>query len=127
MLHPKTCCMFGYTGKESILRFKRDLLMITSASRRHRRCCHNPNPNPPNYEIDAIHYVNIKNPAVVTEFNCLILGKEGRGTDIMKFHKDHWYVVPVEAIRHPHFEINRNIDWTMNDSNSSNNTNTQDR
>lgn len=85
MLHPDAE-MFGYSGKESILRSKEDLLGVAERKS-------------PNYRINAIHEIDAKNRAVVANFECLLEGKEGLGTDIPKFDQD-WKVIRVEALRH---------------------------
>lgn len=36
---------------------------------------------------------------IVSDFECLIKGKEGHGTEVMKFDED-WKVIRVDAIRH---------------------------
>jgi hypothetical protein len=75
--------MFGFHGEEAIVNFKRGLLQ----------------PNITNYEVAAVHQVDKENRAIVADFTCCILGKEGRGTDVMKFSED-WRIIQVEAIRH---------------------------
>ncbi|CAJ1964253.1 unnamed protein product [Cylindrotheca closterium] len=85
MLHPNSE-MFGFSGKESIIESKRFLL---GAEER----------GSPNYKIDAIHQIDCPNRAVVANFQCLLPGKEGFGTDVPKFDEN-WKVIKVEAIRH---------------------------
>ncbi len=82
LIHPNAT-MFGFQGSEAILNFKRDLLRSDTL----------------NYEILSIHQVDAENRAIVVDFQCWIPGKEGRGTDVMKFSND-WRVIEVEAIRH---------------------------
>ncbi|KAL3935061.1 MAG: hypothetical protein SGBAC_009350 [Bacillariaceae sp.] len=85
MLHPDSE-MFGFSGKENIIESKRFLL---GAEER----------GSPNYKIDAIHQIDCSNRAVVANFQCLLPGKEGYGTDVPKFDEN-WKVIKVEAIRH---------------------------
>jgi hypothetical protein len=85
MLHPNAE-MFGFIGKESILKSKQDLLGVAETKS-------------PNYRINAIHDIDTVNRVVVANFECLLEGKEGLGTDIPKFDGD-WKVIRVEALRH---------------------------
>ena len=91
MLHPHNVAMFGCTGKDSIMQFKRKALPCSY--------------NKPNYYIDCIHQIDTKNQCIVANFECLITGKQGIGTDVMKFSKSSdlngdYKVIKVEAIRH---------------------------
>ena len=54
---------------------------------------------PLNYNVDAIHEFDAANRVLVAGFDCLLVGKEGRGTDIIKFDADA-KVCEVAAIRH---------------------------
>jgi len=85
MLHPDSE-MFGFSGKESIIESKRFLLGVEKRGY-------------PNYKIDAIHQIDCSNRAIVANFQCLLPGKEGFGTDVPKFDQN-WKVIKVEAIRH---------------------------
>lgn len=76
--------MFEVKGKADIMSFKRRLLG------------HNKTVN---YRVDAIHQIDLQNRVVVADFECLIRGNEGRGTDIPKFDED-WKLIRVEALRH---------------------------
>lgn len=78
--------MFGVRGAEDVLSFKRRFLIQAV-----------------NYEIDAILDVDMPNRVVVASFECLIPGKEGRGTDVMQFD-EHFRVSGVNAIRHTRVE-----------------------
>lgn len=75
--------MFGAKGSEEVMQFKKNFLRIDVV----------------NYDVDAVHRVDVANRSVVANFECLIPGREGTGTDVVKFSDD-WKVVRVEAIRH---------------------------
>lgn len=75
--------MFGALGVDMVMEFKRNFLTERSE----------------NYKVDAIHHVDVKNRAVVADFECLIPEKEGRGTDVVVFSQA-WKVAKVQAIRH---------------------------
>ena len=49
--------------------------------------------------MDAILDVDLANRVVVASFECLIPGKEGRGTDVMQFDEE-MKVSGVAAVRH---------------------------
>ncbi|KAL3794419.1 hypothetical protein HJC23_012956 [Cyclotella cryptica] len=83
LLHPDAE-MFQVKGKDNIMSFKRRLLG------------HNKGVN---YKVDAIHDIDLPNRVVVADFECLISGKEGRGTDFPKFDQN-WKLICVEAVRH---------------------------
>jgi hypothetical protein len=85
MLHPNAE-MFGFIGKESILKSKQYLLGVAERKS-------------PNYRINAIHDIDTLHRVVVANFECLLKGKEGLGIDILKFDED-WKVIRVEALRH---------------------------
>ncbi|CAK8996573.1 unnamed protein product [Durusdinium trenchii] len=74
--------MFGARGADEVLAFKKSWLRMAK-----------------NYEVDAILDVDLKNRVVVASFDCLISGKEGRGTDVMQFDEQ-MKVSGVAAIRH---------------------------
>jgi hypothetical protein len=83
MLH-EDAEMFGYEGKANIIGSKKRLLADNKAK---------------NYRIDSIHQIDGPNRVIVSDFDCLIEGKEGCGTEVMKFNRD-WKVIRVDAIRH---------------------------
>lgn len=83
MLHDNAK-MFGCEGKANIIDFKKGLLADNKTR---------------NYRIDAIHQIDVSKRVVVFDFECLMEGKEGRGTEVMKFDND-WKVIRVDAIRH---------------------------
>jgi hypothetical protein len=85
LLHPNAE-MFGFLGKESILKSNQDLVGVAEAKS-------------PNYRINAIHDIDTLNRVVVANFECLLEGKEGLGTDIPKFDGDGKFI-RVEALRH---------------------------
>ena len=85
MLH-NDASMFGVEGKDAIIDFKSKLLGNGSKDR-------------PNYAIDSIHEIDVTNRVIVADFECLIEGYEGRGTDVPKFDAD-MKIVRVEAMRH---------------------------
>ena len=78
--------MFGVEGKDAIIDFKSGLLGSGSKDK-------------PNYTIDSVHEIDVTNRIIVADFECLIEGYEGRGTDIPKFDSD-MKIVGVEALRH---------------------------
>eukprot|EP00434_Breviolum_minutum_P045393 symbB.v1.2.040684.t1/scaffold7439.1/size11247/1 len=78
----KNACMFGAAGANEVLTFKKNFLTAEK-----------------NYEVDAILDVDLPNRVVVASFECLIPGKEGRGTDVMQFNEE-LQVTGVQAIRH---------------------------
>ena len=63
-------CMFGTVGIDEFVAFKERI--FTEAV---------------NYSIDAVHEVDLANRVVVANFDCLIPGKEGRGTDVIQFNE----------------------------------------
>lgn len=83
MLHPNAE-MFGNKGKASIMAFKHDQLIGSESN---------------NYRIDAILQIDGLNRVIVSDFDCLLEGKEGRGTELMKFDVN-WKVIRVDALRH---------------------------
>jgi hypothetical protein len=74
--------MFGVQGAEAVISKKQKWL--TEAL---------------NYNVDAIHEVDMENLTLVVGFDCLIPDKEGRGTDVVQFDAG-MKVVAVGAIRH---------------------------
>lgn len=74
--------MFGAVGATEVLAFKKSFLKMEK-----------------NYEVDAILDVDLHNRVVVASFECLIPGREGRGTDVMQFDED-LHVTGVAAVRH---------------------------
>ena len=83
--------MFGNVGKANILAFKSNMLLGNSTD---------------NYRIDAIHSIDVSSRVIVSDFECLIRGKEGRGTEVMKLDEN-WKLLRVDALRHgPVLEIN---------------------
>lgn len=74
--------MFGVQGADAVVNFKRRWLT-----------------RPVNYNVDVIHEFDPVNRVLVAGFDCLIPGKEGRGTDVMRF-SDAMLVSEVAAIRH---------------------------
>lgn len=75
--------MFGAVGATEVLAFKKSFLKMEK-----------------NYEVDAILDVDLHNRVVVVaSFECLIPGREGRGTDVMQFDED-LHVTGVAAVRH---------------------------
>ena len=88
--------MFGRTGKDDIMEFKKSYLPSSYASSSSRSSL-----VVPNYYIDSIHEIDVLNYCVVANFVCYIPGKEGKGTDVAKFDPSTtWKVLNVEAIRH---------------------------
>jgi hypothetical protein len=83
LLHDEAM-MFGQCGKANILKWKRSVLY--SDGRR-------------NYKVDSVHEIDADNRAVVIGFDCLLPGKEGRGTEVIRFSED-WSVIRVQSIRH---------------------------
>jgi len=93
LLHPNAN-MLGYSGKRDILEMKKENSSTISK----------------NYSVDSIHQVDCQNLVVVADFDCTILGKEGRGTDVIKFSdfegnddpetKLSWKVLEIQTIRH---------------------------
>jgi len=93
LLHPNAN-MLGYTGKSDIIEMKKNNFSTVSK----------------NYSVDSIHQVDCKNLVVVADFDCTILGKAGRGTDVIKFSdfegnddpdtKLSWKVLEIQTIRH---------------------------
>jgi hypothetical protein len=81
-LATEDAAMFGKTGIDEVLQFKAQWLS-----------------EPVNYSVDAIHEIDLVNRVVVVGFDCLIPGKEGRGSDVIQFDKD-GRVCRVGAIRH---------------------------
>lgn len=76
--------MFGNIGKASILAFKNDVLQGNSTD---------------NYRIDTIHSIDVFRRVIVSDFECLIKGKEGRGTEVMRLDEN-WKLLRVDALRH---------------------------
>jgi hypothetical protein len=74
--------MFGVEGAGAVVAFKRRWLNL-----------------PVNYNVDAIHEFDPVNRVLVAGFDCLLVGKEGRGTDVVQF-TDAMLVSEVAAIRH---------------------------
>lgn len=87
--------MFGARGREEVLRFKRGFLRqgrnyeASKGGRNRWKSC----------EVDAILNVDEANRVVVASFECLIPGREGRGTDVMQFDEE-MRVRGVAAVRH---------------------------
>lgn len=84
MLHP-SAAMFGIEGGSNIMAFKNGLLAGDLSTNI--------------YSIDAIHQIDLPNRVIVSDFNCLLKGKEGRGTEVMKFDEN-WKVIRIDAVRH---------------------------
>jgi hypothetical protein len=88
--------MFGAVGKPAVLAFKQKWLPGRPAP--DGTCWQG------NYSVDAIFEVDIGNLVVVAGFDCLITGKEGRGTDVIQFggsEAPRLLVRGVQAVRHP--------------------------
>lgn len=93
----ENAAMFGAKGKSNILEFKRTWLRNSSSLS--SAADSTTAPAMLNYDVDAVHHVDVENRVVVANFRSLLPGKEGLGTDILKFDF-HFKVVGVEAIRH---------------------------
>ena len=76
-------CMFGAEGADNAIKFKQKWL----------------DPSALNYDITAIHQLDIENNVAVVDFDCMIPGHVGRGTDIVQFTRS-LKVSGVDAIRH---------------------------
>ena len=74
--------MFSATGKANVLAFKERWLT-----------------QPLNYEVDVVHEVDLENRVVVVGFTSLLVGREGRGTDVIQFNEE-LQICSVDAIRH---------------------------
>lgn len=89
-LHERLCAkdatFFGAKGYDDCMKFKRNFLRVDLD----------------NYDVDAIHEIDTSNNVIVAGFECLIPGKEGRGTDVAQFKTEdgELKVCRVEAIRH---------------------------
>lgn len=74
--------MFSATGKANVLMFKERWLT-----------------QPINYDVNVVHEVDLENRVVVVGFTSLLVGREGRGTDVIQFNEE-LLVCSVDAIRH---------------------------
>lgn len=120
----ENAAMHGAEGKASVIYFKQTLLpsspsaSIPSSSSAPPPAASRPPPPPasspaagaagaasggnapvPNYDIDAVHQVDVENRLVVASFRSLLPGKEGLGTELIKFDAE-FKVIGVETIRH---------------------------
>lgn len=90
--------MFGAKGRANVVKFKRAWLRDCSSS-----SSAGADRNVPlatlNYDVDAVHHVDVENRVVVANFRCLLPGREGLGTDVLKFDSD-FKILRVEALRH---------------------------
>jgi len=74
--------MFGKEGIDEVIRFKRGWLTQSL-----------------NYNVDAVHEIDVANRVIVVGFDCLLPGNEGRGVDVIQLDES-GKVCGVAALRH---------------------------